>query len=76
MNNNIIQMAMQIKNNPAQLGQLLYQNGKINQEQFSQLQGKNPSQIGQYLLENNILPKTQYEQLQQRAQQLQGLINR
>lgn len=61
--NNIIQTAMQIRNNPNQLGQMLYQSGKINQEQFSQIQGKSPSQIGQYLLDNNILPNNQFQQL-------------
>ena len=35
---------------------MLYQKGKINQEQFSQLQGKSPSEIGQYLMNNNLIP--------------------
>ncbi len=53
---NILQMAQQIKNNPDALGQMLYQNGKINQEQFSAIKGKSPSEIGQYLLNNNLIP--------------------
>lgn len=68
--NNLLQMAMQIKNNPNQLTQMLYQSGKINQEQFSQLQGKSPSEIGNYLLNNNILGNEQFNQLKSQVQQI------
>ena len=60
---NILQMVSQIRQNPNQLSQLLYQKGKINQEQFSALQGKSPSEMGEYLLNNNILPANQFNQL-------------
>lgn len=60
---NIMQMVSQIQQNPSQLPQLLYQKGKINQEQFSEIQGKSPSEIGQYLLNKNILPNSQFNNL-------------
>ena len=49
-------MMSQIQQSPQQLPQLLYQKGKINQEQFSAIQGKSPSEIGQYLMNNNLIP--------------------
>ena len=72
--NNILQTALQIKNNPNQLGQILYQSGKINQEQFNAIQGKGPADIGQYLLNNNIMSQNQLSQLQQKAQMFKGLF--
>lgn len=35
---------------------MLYQKGKINQKQFSDIQGKSPSEIGEYLMNNNLIP--------------------
>lgn len=68
-------MAQQIKQNPSQLTQLLYQNGKINKEQFEQMQDlKTPQDIGQYLLNNNIMQNGQYQQLMQQAQAFRGLF--
>lgn len=53
---NLLQLAMQVQSNPESLGQLLYQNGKINQEQFSAIKGMSPSEIGKYLFNNNLIP--------------------
>lgn len=53
---NILQMAAQLKNNPGALSQMLYQNGKINQQQFNDIKGKSPSEIGEYLMNNNLIP--------------------
>ena len=50
---------------------MLYQKGKISQQQFSEIQGKTPSEIGQYLLNNNILPQNQFNQFKQ---QMGGFI--
>ena len=61
MNNNImqfIQQVQQFRQNPEQLKQMLYQNGKISQEQFEAIQGMNSFQeIGQYLIDNNVIPQ-------------------
>ena len=53
---NLLQMAQQVQNNPDALGQMLYQSGKINQEQFSAIKGKSPTEIGEYLMNNNLIP--------------------
>lgn len=63
---NILQSAQQVQNNPDALAQILYQNGKINQEQFSAIKGMTPSEMGKYLLNNNLIPN--YEALKQQAQ--------
>ena len=78
MNNNImqsIQQVQQFRQNPEQLKQMLYQNGKISQEQFEAIQGMNSfDEIGKYLIDNNIIPNSQLPQLQQQAQQLSSLF--
>lgn len=67
--NNIIQIAQQIKNNPNQIKQMLYQNGKINQEQFEAIQGMNSfEEIGQYLVQNNLIPN--FQNLQQQVKSM------
>ena len=74
MNNNIIQLVSSIRKNPNQIGQILYQKGKINKEQFSDIQGKSPQEVGEYLLNNNILSNNVFNQLQQQVQQFSGLF--
>lgn len=78
MNNNIMQFIQQVqqyRQNPEQLKQTLYQNGKISQEQFEAIQGMNSfDEIGKYLIDNNIIPNSQLSQLQQQAQQLSSLF--
>lgn len=78
MNNNIMQFIQQVqqyRQNPEQLKQMLYQNGKISQEQFEAIQGMNSfDEIGKYLIDNNIIPNSQLPQLQQQAQQLSSLF--
>lgn len=70
-----IQQVQQFRQNPEQLKQMLYQNGKISQEQFEAIQGMNSfDEIGKYLIDNNIIPNSQLPQLQQQAQQLSSLF--
>ena len=66
-------MVSQVRQNPNQLSQILYQNNKINQEQFSAIQGMSPQQIGEYLLNNNIMPQNQFNQFKQ---QMGGFIKK
>jgi hypothetical protein len=64
MNNNLLMMARQIQNNPDQLKQMLYQNGKISQEQFEAIKPMNSfSEIGQYLVDNNVIPSNLQNQV-------------
>lgn len=58
----IMDQVNMIKNDPSQLGQILFQKGKISQQQLSAIQGMNPSQIGQYLVRNGILGNAQVNQ--------------
>jgi len=60
--NNLLQMARQIQ--PDQLKQMLYQNGKISQEQFEAIKPMNSfSEIGQYLIDNNVIPSNLQNQV-------------
>jgi hypothetical protein len=61
-----MQSAQQVQSNPDSLAQILYQNGKINQEQFSALKGKSPTEMGEYLVNNNLIPNI--EALKKQAQ--------
>ena len=50
--NNILHQLAMLKNNPGAILDILLQNGKINQQQYSELQQykNNPSAIGNYLI--------------------------
>lgn len=51
---NIISQFMQTKTNPSQIGQLLYNAGRITKEQLADIQQMtNPRQIGEYLMGHN-----------------------
>ena len=60
--NGIMNDIAQIRSNPSQLGQYLFQRGKISQQQLSDIQGMNPSQIGQYLVRSGVLGNNQIKQ--------------
>lgn len=65
MNNNIIATIQQIKQNPDQLKQMLYENGKINREQYEAIKPMSSfSDIGNYLVNNNLIPNYQALQSQ------------
>ena len=53
-NNNILHQLAQIKQNPGAILDILFQNGKINQQQYNDLQQyrNNPEMIGRYLINN------------------------
>ena len=51
----VIRLYRQAKQNPSIVGNLLYQNGRIDQEQMEAINGMNPEQIGQYLSQNGIM---------------------
>lgn len=69
MTNNFMQVVQQVRQNPNQLKQMLYQNGKINKEQFDAIQGMNSfSEIGNYLVDNNLIPN--FKELQRQVQSM------
>ena len=53
-NNNILSQLAQVKNNPGYILDILLQNGKINQQQYNDLQPykNNPEAIVKYLMNN------------------------
>lgn len=54
----VIRIYKQAKQNPGMLGNLLYQNGRIDQSQMQAMNGMNPAQMGQYLSQNGIMGQT------------------
>ena len=72
---NLLQQIQMLKNNPSGIGQILYQNGKINQQQFGEIQKmQSPEQITNYLLNNNIMNNQQFNQLKNQAMQYMNQI--
>ena len=51
----VIRLYKQAKQNPSVVGNLLYQNGRIDQNQLQAMQGMNPQQMGQYMAQNGIM---------------------
>ena len=51
----VIRIYQQVRQNPAMLGQLLFQNGRIDQNQFQAIQGMNPQDMASYLSQNGIM---------------------
>ena len=51
----VIRIYQQVKQNPAMLGQLLIQNGRIDQNQYQAIQGMNPQDMANYLSQNGIM---------------------
>lgn len=53
----VLRIYRQAKQNPSMLGDLLVQNGRIDQSQLEAMQGMNPQQMGQYLASQGIMPQ-------------------
>lgn len=73
---NMMALYNQMKNNPMQIGQILYDHGRINSDQLEEIQklNGNTAQIGQYLLNSGALDQAQYTQYQKALPQLRGMI--
>lgn len=70
-----LQQIQQIQQNPNQIKQMLYQNGKISKEQFDAMKSMNSfDEIGQYIVNNNIIPNSQLPMLQQKTQQILSMF--
>ena len=63
-----INTIQQLRQNPSNLGQFLYDHKKINQ------MGGNPKQIGMYLINQNVMPQQQVSQLYQQVPQVQQAL--
>lgn len=51
----VIRIFKQAKQNPAMVSNLLYQNGRIDQNQMQAMQNMTPQQMGQYMANNGIM---------------------
>ncbi len=51
----VMRLYKQVKQNPSMLGNLLYQNGRIDQSQMEAMNGMNPQQMAQYLSQNGVM---------------------
>lgn len=69
-NQNIISQLMSLRNNPGGILDILFQSGKINQQQYNELQPykNDPETIGRYLINNGW--SDQIKQSEQVANQL------
>ena len=72
----VVNTIQQIRQNPAQLGQLLFDRNLINQNQLNDINqmGGNTAQIGNYLMSNNIMTGQQANQLYQNVPQVQQAL--
>ncbi len=60
----IANAVQQMRQDPSQLGQMLYDHKKINKNQLKDINKlRDPEQIGNYLINNNILGKQEAEGL-------------
>lgn len=55
---NVVNQVKQIKQNPSNIGQFLYNNGRIDQRQMKEIESMNGNveQIGQYLMGQGFIP--------------------
>lgn len=51
----VIRLYKQAKQNPSVIGNLLYQNGRIDQNQLQAMNGMSPQEMGQYLANNGVM---------------------
>ena len=53
----VLRLYKQAKQNPSMVGDLLVQNGRIDQSQLEAMKGMTPQEMGQYLSQNGIMPQ-------------------
>ena len=66
----VIRLFKQAKQNPSIVGNLLYQNGRIDQNQLQAMNGMSPQEMGQYMSQNGIMG----QQFLQNSSQFAGPI--
>ena len=71
----VIRIYKQARQNPSMLGDLLYQNGRIDQSQLEAMKGMNPQQMGNYLASNGIMPQNFLQQGSQFANPVRQSLN-
>jgi len=62
--NQLAQQAKMLQNNPAQIGKILFDKGRIGQEHYDAIKDmKSPAQIGEYLMNKGVLDQPTVNQL-------------
>lgn len=71
-----ISAIQQLRQNPSNIGQFLYEHNKINQTQLEEINrlGGSPEQIGNYLINNSIMPQQEANRLYQSVPQVQQAL--
>lgn len=54
----VIRLYRQAKQNPSMLGNLLYQNGRIDQSQLEAMKNMRPDEMGRYLSQNGVMSQS------------------
>lgn len=71
----VLRIYKQARQNPSMVGDLLYQNGRISQEQMEAMKWMNPQQMGNYLASNGIMPQNFLQKGTQFANPIRGSLN-
>jgi len=71
----VIRLYKQAKQNPSMLGNLLYQNGRIDQSQMQAMNGMNPAQMGNYLRQNGVMSQSFLQNGSQSANAVKQSMN-
>lgn len=61
----VIRIFKQAKQNPSMIGNLLYQNGRIDQNQMQAMQNMSPQEMARYMANNGIMSQQFLNQGQQ-----------
>jgi len=69
----VLRLYKQAKQNPSMLGDLLVQNGRIDQSQLEAMKGMNPQQMGQYLASQGVMPQNFLSQGMQFANPIKSM---
>ena len=66
---NMLQQIRTMQQNPNQLADLLFNNGKITEEQYEEIKqfNGNPQKIGEYLMRTGAMPQREVQQAYQNA---------
>lgn len=71
----VIRIFKQAKQNPAMVGNLLYQNGRIDQNQMQAMQNMSPQEMARYMANNGIMNQRFLQQGSQYANSVRNNMN-
>lgn len=71
----VIRIFKQAKQNPSMVGNLLYQNGRIDQNQMQAMQNMSPQEMARYMANNGIMNQRFLQQGPQYANSVRNNMN-